>query len=86
MIEKTIAVVNPSGIHARPASMVVNFVKNFPGKVEIIKGDKIGDLKSIIMVLSMGLKKGTEITLRVDGAGEEDFLNSLVRFILELED
>ena len=86
MAEKTITVANPSGIHARPATLVVEFAKGYPGVVEVIKGNKKGNMKSILMVLSMGLKRGTEITLRVEGEGEQAFLDSLVAFILDLED
>lgn len=86
MVEKTITVVNPSGIHARPATLVVDFCKVYPGTVEVVKGEKVGNLKSILMILSMGLKRGTEITLRVSGENEEAFLDSLVAYILNLED
>ena len=86
MVERTITVVNPTGIHARPATMVVEFVKNYPGTVEVIKGTRVANLKSILLILTMGLKQGTEITLRVSGAQEEEFLDSLCAFILNLED
>ncbi len=86
MLEKSLKIVNPSGIHARPATMVVDFVKAYPGKVEVIKEGKACNLKSILMVLSMGLKKGTDITLRVEGENEEAFLSELAEFILNLDD
>lgn len=86
MVEKTITIVNPSGIHARPATLVVEFAKKFPGTVEVVRGEKVGNLKSILMILTMGLKRGTEITLRVDGENEQAFLEELARFILDLED
>lgn len=86
MVSKTITVVNPSGIHARPATLLVEFAKTYPGMVEVVKGDKVGNLKSILMILTMGLKRGTEMTLRVDGENEQEFLDSLVQFILNLED
>lgn len=86
MVERAITVVNPSGIHARPATMVVEFAKTFPGTVEVVKGERTGNLKSILMILAMGLKRGTEITLRVSGEDEEAFLDSLVALILSLED
>ena len=86
MVEKNITIVNPSGIHARPATMVVQFANKYNGTVEVIKGEKTGDLKSILMILSMGLKQGTEITLRVDGENEKEYIDSLAEFILNLED
>lgn len=86
MVERSIRVVNPTGIHARPAAQVVDFVKKYPGTVEVIKGERVGNLKSILMVLSMGLKKDTDITLRVSGENEQAFLDSLAEFILNLKD
>jgi phosphocarrier protein HPr/phosphocarrier protein len=86
MVEKTLTVNNPSGIHARPASMVVEYARSYPGTVEVVKGERVGDLKSILKILTMGLKRGTEITLRVDGENEQAFLDSLEQFILDLED
>ena len=85
MIEKTIAIVNPSGLHARPAASVALFAQDYSGTVEVIKEDKSGDLKSILTILSMGLKKGTEITLRVNGDHEAEYMESLTQFILNLK-
>lgn len=39
MVERSIKIVSPSGIHARPAMQVVGFVQNYPGTVEIIKDE-----------------------------------------------
>ena len=86
MVERTITVVNPSGIHARPATMVIDFAKSYPGTVEVIKDGKTGNLKSILMILAMGLEKGSQITLRVNGENEEEFLDSLIEFFLNLKE
>ena len=86
MVERTVMIVNPSGIHARPAKMVVDFVKDYPGGVEVIKDGRSANLKSIIMVMTMGLKKDTEVMIRVCGQQEEAFLDSLCEFIQNLED
>ncbi len=37
MVEKTLVVKNETGLHARPAASLVQFVKNYPGEVKIIK-------------------------------------------------
>jgi len=79
-------IINPSGIHARPAKMVVDFVKDYPGEVEVIKDGKSANLKSIIMVMTMGLKMDAEVTIRVCGQQEEIFLDALCELIQNLED
>lgn len=86
MVEKTVVVKNETGLHARPAASLVQFVKNFDGKVEIIKDGKTANAKSIFNVMALGISKGTEVTVRVDGDNEEENLNKLVDFINNLED
>ncbi|MDL2293293.1 HPr family phosphocarrier protein [Ruminococcaceae bacterium OttesenSCG-928-D13] len=85
MIEQQVTITNPSGLHARPASLVTSFVKTYDGKVEIIRDTTTCNLKSILSLLSMGLHQGAEVTLRVDGPNEEQYMQSLVEFIQNLE-
>ena len=88
MTERVVKIVNQSGLHARPAAQVVDFVKAYPGRVEVVQGEKICNLKSILMVLSMGLSRGTEVTLRVSGESKKDeeaYLEKLVDFINNLD-
>lgn len=85
MVERQVQVVNASGIHARPAASVVNFVKNYKGTVEVMNNGKKGNLKSIISIMSLGMRKGSEITLFVEGEDEENFIEELATFISNLE-
>ncbi len=85
MVEREVKVINPSGIHARPAAAVVNFVKNYKGSVEVINNGKKGNLKSIISIMSLGMKKGSDIRLQVSGEDEEEFIVKLADFIENLE-
>ncbi len=84
MVEKTLVIQNETGLHARPAASLVQFVKNFPGSVEIVKDGKVANAKSIFNVMSLGISKGTEIILRVSGENEEENLANLVEFIENL--
>ena len=85
MVEKIVTVNNESGIHARPAASVVAFVKNYKGTVEVMNNGKKGNLKSIISIMSLGMRKGSEITIIVDGENEETFIEDLAKFIETLE-
>lgn len=86
MLEKNVVVTNETGLHARPAASLVQFVKGFPGDVELIKEGKVANAKSIFNVMSLGISKGTEITVRVSGENEEENLNKVVEFIENLTD
>ena len=72
MVEKNVVVQNETGLHARPAASLVQFVKNFDGNVELVKDGKTANAKSIFNVMALGISKGTEITVRVDGNNEQE--------------
>ncbi|MBS4534329.1 HPr family phosphocarrier protein [Clostridium sp. D2Q-14] len=77
-MEKTIIVSNESGLHARPAGLLVSKAKNYASDIQIKYQDKIVNAKSIMNLLSLGLSKGSEITIITKGDDEEKALNELV--------
>ncbi|MDO5689498.1 MAG: HPr family phosphocarrier protein [Tissierellia bacterium] len=85
MVEKTIVIQNETGLHARPAASLVQFVKNFPGSVEIVKDGKVANAKSIFNVMALGISKGTEVIVRVSGEDEQAHLDKLIDFIENLK-
>ena len=86
MAERKVVVSTETGLHARPAASLVQFVKNYPGEVKIIKDGKEANAKSIFNVMSLGIAKGTEITLIAEGEDEEKFVDELVDFIENLSE
>ena len=86
MIEKNVIIKNETGLHARPAASLVQFVTKFDESIEIILDNKVADAKSIFNVMSLCISKGTEVTLRVDGENEEKTLGEVVNFIENLAD
>lgn len=81
MAERNVVITNETGLHARPAASLVQFVKNYPGEVKLIKDGKEANAKSIFNVMSLGIAKGAEITLVVEGEDEDKFADELVEFI-----
>ncbi len=77
MTEATTTIENKTGIHARPASLFVQTASKFKSKVNIKAKGKTVDAKSILMIMSMGLVKGTEITISADGPDEADAVKTL---------
>lgn len=70
------------GLHARPAGEFVKLVKGLaPSKVTIGTDVKTVNAASMLSLLSLGLKCGTEVTLTVDGGDEEAALAAVTEFI-----
>ena len=83
MTEATTTIENKTGIHARPASVFVQTASKFKSKVQIKAKGKIVDAKSILMIMSMGLTKGTEITIRAEGPDAYDAVYSLIKLVAD---
>ncbi len=77
MTEATVTIENKTGIHARPASVFVQTAAKFKSKVQIKAKGKAVDAKSILMIMSMGLVKGTEITIAAEGEDEAAAVQAL---------
>ncbi|HEX9028880.1 MAG TPA: HPr family phosphocarrier protein, partial [Anaerolineales bacterium] len=62
---------NPTGLHARPAKVLVNLAKRFKSDIAIFNGEKKANAKSMVSVLTLGATCGTRITLQVNGEDED---------------
>jgi phosphocarrier protein HPr len=83
MQETKVVIKNKVGLHARPAAFFVRKASEHKCKVSVIVGDKEVNAKSILQVLSLGVRAGQEITIRADGEGEAEAVSSLKRFVEE---
>ena len=81
MTEATTTIENKTGIHARPASVFVQKASSFKSKIQLKAKGKTVDAKSILMIMSMGLVKGTEITICADGPDEADAVAALKKLV-----
>lgn len=84
MMSKQATVRNPSGIHARPASLFVKKASDFESAVTIRNASKGGeprDAKSILSVMSIGAACGCEIEIAADGPDAPSAVDALIEFI-----
>ena len=77
MISKEIVVQNQVGLHARPATFFIQKANEFTSGIWISKDDRKVNAKSLLGVLSLGVTRGTSITVIADGADEEAAVNEL---------
>lgn len=77
MLKKEFHVVAETGIHARPATLLVQTASKFSSDVTLTYNDKSVNLKSIMGVMSLGVGQNADVTVAADGADEEDALNAI---------
>lgn len=82
-LEKELMIVNELGLHARPATQIVNLVNQFESDVFLTFRGITVDMKSIMGVLSLGITKGSTVTVRVDGPDEVAALNAISKKITD---
>lgn len=71
------------GLHARPAGMLVKEAKNYTSQIEIKKGEKKADAKKLMMLMTLGVKCGEEITVEISGEDEDVAAVQLEKFFTE---
>ena len=81
MYSKEVIVSNQVGLHARPATFFIQKANEFKSSIWVEKDDRRVNAKSLLGVLSLGIVKGTSITIIADGADEQDAVDSLCDLI-----
>ena len=83
MASKDFHIVAETGIHARPATLLVQTASKFASDITLDYKGKAVNLKSIMGVMSLGVKCGQEITMKTDGDEEEAAADALLAFLKE---
>lgn len=86
MISKQVVVNNGTGLHARPATLLVKKASSFKSDVSIEFNGKKANVKSLIGVLSLGVTKGANITVTASGDDETLAAEEIAKLIETLED
>ena len=81
MPEATVALRNPTGLHARPAKVFAKAAASSPANVVVIKDGREVNAKSVLSVLTLDCHQGDEIVIRTDGEGADEALSHLVRLV-----
>lgn len=81
MVSSEVTVNNSVGLHARAATFFIQRANSFKSSIWVEKDDRRVNAKSLLGVLSLGIVKGTTITIIADGSDEEDAVNTLVGII-----
>ncbi len=81
MYMKEAVVNNQVGLHARPATFFIQKANEYKSSIWVEKDERRVNAKSLLGVLSLGIVKGTAITLIADGSDEQEAVDALVELI-----
>ena len=68
---------NKTGLHARPASKIVDKVSKYDSEVKILNGNSEYNAKSMISIISMGAENGANLEFIIKGNDEEKVYKDL---------
>jgi phosphocarrier protein HPr len=77
MPDLRLTVIDPSGLHARPAARFVQAASRFSSRVAIRHDGREADAKSLIALLGLTIRPSSEITLTADGPDADEALAAL---------
>jgi len=77
MPDLRLTVIDPSGLHARPAARFVQAASRYSSRIVIRHDGREADAKSLIALLGLTIRPSTEITLTADGPDADEALAAL---------
>lgn len=77
MASKQFHVVAETGIHARPATLLVQTASKFTSEINLEYKGKSVNLKSIMGVMSLGVGQGADVTISAEGADADEALATI---------
>ncbi|MBM7544944.1 phosphocarrier protein HPr [Periweissella beninensis] len=77
MESRNFHVVAETGIHARPATLLVQAASKFSSDITLSYEGKDVNLKSIMGVMSLGVGQGADVTISASGEDEADAITAI---------
>ena len=81
MYSKEVTLQNQVGLHARPATFFIQKANEFKSSIWVEKEERKVNAKSLLGILSLGITRGTLITIIADGLDEKDAVDALADMI-----
>lgn len=76
-ISRTVVLINPEGLHARPAAEFVKLANTFPSAVTV----NGVDAKSLLRIMALGLTKGASVEIASDDENGGDAVEALAQLV-----
>lgn len=86
MASKTVIMTNPTGLHTRPGGVFVTKAKEFESDVKVEHDGKTVNGKSLLKLLSIGIKNGSEVTISAEGPDADQAVEVLAELMATIRD
>lgn len=83
VIEREAKIVNPLGMHARPAAEFVKLSSRFKSAVEVRKDNLTVNGKSIMGVMMLAAERGSSLIIKTDGEDAEQAMEALLALVAD---
>lgn len=80
MVSHKVTITIEHGMHMFPAEVLAKVASVFNSRIELKRGNKTVNAKSMLSLLSSNVKFGEELQIVCDGEDEEDALKKIVHF------
>ena len=80
-MEKKVTIKNEKGFHIRPVGVFVKKAASFKSNIEVQLGNKKVNGKSVMILMSLGAKKGDELTISAEGPDEKEAVEALSELV-----
>lgn len=79
MVEQTMTITSEDGVHARPATVLVQTAGQYKADVNLEYNGKSVNLKSIMGIMSLGIPSGAEVKIISEGSDENEALEAVAQ-------
>lgn len=81
MIKQEFTIVSDVGLHARPATLLVQEASRYGSDIDLTYDEKTVNVKSIMGVMSLGLSKGLTFSISADGHDEKEAMEGITTLL-----
>ncbi|NIZ19863.1 HPr family phosphocarrier protein [Entomospira culicis] len=78
MVSQKVTIIDPIGLHARPASILVKEAKKYQSAMTMRYGEKEASLSAMLKILSLAVSEGAEVEIIAEGSDETDALAGMI--------
>lgn len=79
MVSKEIILKNEEGLHARPATEIAKNASKYNCNIKLNVNGKEYNAKSVLQIMSAGIKNNTEIKIICDGNDDNNALAEIIK-------
>ena len=76
-------IIDPVGLHARPASLLVKEASKFDSEITVKAKGNSGNLKSIMNVMALGVKQNEQVEIEISGSDENEAYEAIQKTLKE---